>query len=117
MKLAKITMLIGSLIVSLGVRAEPTIEVLMGLDIQPKALLVHVASGGCTSAKDFEVKVNKGVTGKPPYIVTIKRIKPDNCKALVRGGIKLSFDRKRLGLEGNIEFNVTNRFGNTSQHR
>ena len=117
MKLAKITTLTGFFVISFGIQAEATEEVLMGLDIQPKSLVLHVASGGCTTAKDFNVKVNKGITGKPPYIVTIKRIKPDNCKVLVRNGIKITFDRKKLGLGGRIKFNVTNKFGNTSQHR
>ena len=107
----------GLFIASFGAQAAPTEEVLYGLDILPNSLELHVASGGCTSADNFNVEVNKGITGKPPYIVTIIRIKPDNCKMMVPDGVKISFDREKLGLDKLIEFTVTNKFGNTSQHR
>ena len=117
MRLVKSAILTGMIFVSAGAHAEPTEEVLFGLDILPDSLEIHVATGGCTSANDFEIDVNKGTTGKPPYLVTIKRIKPDNCKGIFPEGVKVSFDRKKLGLDGLVEFTVTNKFGNTSQHR
>ena len=117
MKFTKMIVLSGLLITSLGTKAEPTEEVLLGLDIMPNSIELHVTSGGCTSAENFSIEVNKGITGKPPYLVSVKRIKPDNCKMRIPDGVKVSFNRKKLGLDGLVEFTVTNKFGNTSQHR
>ncbi len=100
-----------------GVQASGTEEVLLGIDFSQKTVDIHVASGGCTKKEDFHFDVNKGVTGKPPYIVTIRRITPDNCKALIHEGVRLSFDKTELGLDGLVEFTLTNKLGNTSQHR
>lgn len=92
--------------------AEPANEVILGLDLKEQTLDLHVASNGCTKQENFNIEVNKGVTGAPPYQVTVKRIKADYCKALIPDGVWLSFDRKTLGLEGQVEFMLTNRVGN-----
>jgi len=117
MKVINTALLSLTLLFSTHVLAQGTEEVLLGLDIQANSLQLHVASGGCTVASDFHVEVNKGITRQPPYMVTVYRIKPDNCKAMLLDGVKVAFDRKALGLEGTIEFTITNRFGNTSSHR
>ena len=117
MKVIKIGLLTLLLLASTFAFAEGTEEVLLGIDIQPNSLELHVASGGCTSAGDFNIEVNKGITGKSPYMVTVFRVKPDNCKAMLLDGVKVSFDRESLELEGLLEFTITNKLGNTSNHR
>ena len=117
MNLKIIALYIGVFGISQAAFAEPTEEVLLGLDLNTKTLDLHVASGGCTKKDDFEIEVNKGFTGRPPYLVTVRRIRSDNCKKLMPEGVKLSFDRGKLGLDGLVEFTITNKIGNTSQHR
>lgn len=117
MKLLKSAVFLATISTSCLAISAPTEEVLLGIDILPNSLEIHVKSGGCTSSDSFEVDVNKGVTGNPPYMVTIKRIKADNCKMLVLDGVKVNFDRKMLGLDGLVEFSITNTIGNTSNHR
>ena len=97
--------------------ADSASEVLLGLNLTPKTLDIRVASGGCTQKEDFKIDVNKGLTEKPPYTITIYRTKKDDCKAFLPDGVLLSFTKEELGLNGLTEFTVTNRFGNTSQHR
>ncbi|MDE1461323.1 hypothetical protein [Spartinivicinus poritis] len=114
MKIIKIAALAGALITSSFVAAEGTKEVLMGVDILPNSIELHVASGGCTNADSFIINVDKSAS---PYSVTILRIQPDFCEAHIPDGIKVSFDRTLLGLGGKVEFILTNKIGNTSNHQ
>jgi hypothetical protein len=93
-----------------------TVEVLHGIELTPDELAIWVATGGCTEKCSFWIYVDKGFTGKPPYIVTVFRVKPDDCKGSFQP-IRLCWSRKELGLEGLAEFTLSNRIGNTSQHR
>ncbi|MCX4027550.1 hypothetical protein H0A36_19485 [Endozoicomonas sp. SM1973] len=111
MKITKIAALAGALITSPFVAAEGTKEVLMGVDILPNSIELHVASGGCTSANSFTINVDKTAS---PHSVTVLRVQPDFCEAHIPDGIKVSFDRAALGLDGKVEFILTNKIGNTS---
>ncbi len=91
-------------------------EVLHGIKLTKKKLIITVATGGCTGKGNFHIHVDKGYTGLPPYQVTVYQIVSDDCRGDV-DPIKISFSRKKLGLEGAIDFNVRNRIGNTSKHR
>ena len=92
-------------------------EVVYGAGLTQDNLEFQVASGGCTAKEDFEVDVVKGITGLPPYLVTLNRIKSDNCKKLMPEGVSIKYGRKEVGLEGVAEIILTNKIGNTSQHR
>ena len=92
-------------------------EVLLGLSATPKTVEIQVASGGCTGKGDFRVDLNSGGAKTAPYSITFHRTRNDDCKAFLPDGVQLSFTREELGLTGTSEFIVTNRFGNTSQHR
>jgi len=94
----------------------PVEEVLHGIELTDEKLIITVATGGCTEEDSFHIEVNKGYTGLPPYLVTVYRIKSDDCKGLFEP-IRISFSLKELGLEGAVDFRVLNRIGNTSQHR
>ena len=100
-----------------AVAAEGTEEVLLGVGLTSEGLQFTVASGGCTQKSDFAVEVNKGITAKLPYLVTVRRMKPDNCKAMIEGGTVIRFTKKELELSGIVEVTLTNKIGNTSQHR
>lgn len=94
----------------------PVEEVLHGVELTPEKLIITVATGGCTGEDSFHIDVNKGFTGQPPYLVTIYRIEPDDCKGAFEP-MKIAFSKEKLGLDGAVEFILRNKIGNTSQHR
>ncbi len=99
------------------VRPLPIEEVLHGIELTEKELIITVATGGCTTRDSFYVDVNKGFTGIPPYLVTVYRIVSDNC-LMLSPPIQFSYSREELGLDGHaVEFILRNKIGNTSQHR
>ncbi|CAK8722672.1 hypothetical protein KKHLCK_11940 [Candidatus Electrothrix laxa] len=91
-------------------------EVLHGIELTDEKLIITVATGGCTGEGNFHIHVDKGYTKLPPYQVTVYRVVSDDCHGHF-DPIKISFSRKKLGLDGNVDFIVRNRIGNTSQHR
>ncbi|WP_444946386.1 I78 family peptidase inhibitor [Microbulbifer sp. VTAC004] len=117
MKPFSVAILIAVLFTSSTALSESAEEVLLGITVRPETLDLHVASGGCTKKEDFNIDVNKGTTGLPPYQVTVTRIKPDHCEALSLEGVNLSFDRKKLGLDGSSTFRLTNEIGNFSPYQ
>ena len=61
-------------------------EVLFEILIGSNKFIVRVGSNGCTDKSSFKIDVKKGegLSSKAPhYILTIIRIKPDECKAIV----------------------------------
>ncbi len=100
------------------VKQVPVEEVLHGIELTPESLVITVATGGCTEKGSFEVKVIPRGTGLSPYLI-VYRVKPDDCKKGDLEPIRISFSREELkGLEeGDVDFRVLNRIGNTSQHR
>jgi hypothetical protein len=87
--------------------------VLGSLTVKDGAVVVNVASGGCTARESFKVHVEKsgGAEGDiPHYILTFERIAADDCKALLLNGVDLVFDlEKDLGLSGQYTLSVANR--------
>lgn len=79
-------------------------ETLMGLDLNyaKKEITIKVVSHGCTEKNNF-LFVVKG------NILTIKRVKDDNCKA-VGEAVYFTYSFKEAGLDDNKEFKVTNKF-------
>jgi hypothetical protein len=88
-------------------------EVLHGVELTREKLIITVATGGCTNKGSFRFDVNKGAT---PYMVTVYRIEPDDCKEDFEPE-SLSYSREELGIDGPVEFILRNKIGNTSQHR
>lgn len=86
-----------------------TEELLVGITFDEDNVELVVISNGCTSEDDFEIEVNKGFTGQPPYRLTVRRIRPDNCK-MTPHPVTLKFSRSDLGLEEPFELHVTNMF-------
>jgi len=83
-------------------------ELLLG----PDKFVVSVGSNGCTAKGSFKVDVKKeeGLTPKSPhYVLSVKRVHADECKAIVAGGELILFDlEKDLGIQGNFTYSVTN---------
>lgn len=86
--------------------------ILNSLSVKGGILSFRTESGGCTDKKSFKVNVEAG--GELPgytrhYILTITRIIPDDCKALLDDGVVIEYDlEKDLGLKGNYAVSVKN---------
>ncbi len=85
-------------------------EVLDELLVGKNTLIVKVGSHGCTGKKSYRVDVRKENTPVAPhYVLTIYRVKADECKAIVDKGAVIAWDlEKDLGLKGNFTFSVRN---------
>ena len=87
--------------------------VLGSLTVKDGAVVVNVASGGCTDTNSFRVRVDKSEGaegGIPHYVLTFERIAVDACKAFLPEGVDLVFDlEKDLGLSGRYTLSVANR--------
>lgn len=90
-----------------------TEEVLMGLFANRNDLAIRVASGGCTKKKDFEIWCSydeESTDGSPHYVLTIYRVRKDECKAFHPSGVLIEFNlREELGLPYLFRYSVANR--------
>ncbi len=88
-------------------------EILEGLSVGPGTFTVRVGSNGCTDKGSFRVDIVKAAgisVTSTHYILTLRRIKPDECKAFLVDGTTLTWDlAKDLGLGGECTFSVANR--------
>jgi hypothetical protein len=94
-------------------------EVLYETLLGANKLIVRVASNGCTDKGSFKVDVKKeaGFPSKEQhYVLTIKRVRPDECKAIVDNGALVLFDlEKDLGLKGDFSYSITNQIFSSSK--
>ncbi len=88
-------------------------EVLMEALLGSRQLMVRVATGGCTEKDSFKVEVKKAPDSDsrtPCYILTLNRVKPDDCKAFFPDGTPILFDlEKDLGLKGAFTYSLSNK--------
>ncbi|MBN1412747.1 MAG: hypothetical protein JW969_18005 [Spirochaetales bacterium] len=86
--------------------------VLKGLEIRGGKLIFLAATGGCTKKNSFKIDVVKesGFQEQTPhYIITIRRVVPDDCKAFFPDGISIEIDLVQdLGLGGSCTVSVAN---------
>jgi hypothetical protein len=82
------------------------------LAIRDGKLVFRVDSGGCTDAASLTVDVVKvpGISAATPhYRLTIRRVRADDCKALLLEGVLIELDlAKDLGLAGRFTVSVEN---------
>ncbi len=86
-------------------------EVLYEALLGEKGFLVVVESNGCTQKESFQVDSlkNKNQDGLLHYAFTVRRIRPDDCKAMPER-IIISFDlEKDLGITGKFTYSLTNK--------
>lgn len=90
-----------------------TEEVLMGLFANRNELSIRVGSGGCTKKEDFWIWCHydeESKSGPPHYVLTIYRMRKDECKAFHPTGVLIKFNlREELGLPDLFTYLVTNR--------
>jgi len=90
-------------------------EILIALTANDSELTINVRSGGCTEKEDFRIfcVYDEASAGKTPhYVLTIYRIKKDECKAIVRNGLEIKYDLKRdLDLPDIFTYTLSNGIG------
>jgi hypothetical protein len=95
--------------------ADGTEEFLIALAANDSELTINVRSGGCTEKEDFRIfcVYDEASAGKTRhYVLTIYRIKKDECKAIVRNGLEIKYDLKRdLDLPDIFTYTLTNGIG------
>jgi hypothetical protein len=85
-------------------------EVLLEALLGSRQLMVRVATGGCTDKDSFKPEVYKMPGTSLHYVLTLNRIKPDNCKALFPDGTPVLFDlEKDFGLSGVFSYSLANK--------
>jgi hypothetical protein len=86
--------------------------VLRELSIRDGRIGFRVDSNGCTDAGSFTVRVGReeGISPKAPhYLLTIERVRIDECKAMLWEGVLIEMDlEKDLGLTGRYTLSVRN---------
>ena len=82
------------------------------LAVRDGKLVFRVDSGGCTAAASFVVDIAKepgSSAAVPHYRLTIRRVRADDCKALLLDGVLIELDlAKDLGLAGRFSVSVEN---------
>ena len=82
------------------------------LSIRDGKLAFRTASGGCTDSSSFVVDIvaaRDGPAGVRHYRLTIRRVRADDCKALLVDGVLIELDLERdLGLTGRYSIQITN---------
>lgn len=84
--------------------ASPPGEAVRSVAFDGRSLNVVVDSNGCTEASSFEVRISDG----DPSELTLVRLSPDLCKALVPDGRPVSWTYQELGIESGDAVRLTN---------
>lgn len=104
-----------------GPASDWTEEVLMGLFADRNELAIRVWSGGCTKKDDFWIwrQIDaESKAGHPHYLLTLYRVRKDECKAIMRNGIEIKYHLKEdLGLPNIFTYTFTNRIGRSPYAR
>jgi hypothetical protein len=82
-------------------RAEPV----RGVRFGPEILSLRVDSNGCTEKKSFDLRTTPAGGAVQ---VTLVRVKPDWCRALVREGVVLTWSLRELGIRSGQKIVVMN---------
>ncbi|MCZ8194224.1 hypothetical protein [Brevundimonas sp.] len=85
-------------------KTDETGESLRAARFEDGRLVVRVDSDGCTSAANFEVRL----VGDRPATLTLERVRPDPCRALVPEGVEVSWTYTELGLEAGDSVRLMN---------
>ena len=82
-------------------------ESLYGAQFDERGFSVRMNSNGCTTKDTVEARVERdGARTK----IAVVRLKPDNCKALMREGVWLTWSLQELGLAKDQVVEVQNAF-------
>jgi hypothetical protein len=94
-----------------NVAFQPYLEVIKGIEITSSLLKVRVPSNGLTEKGSFSIRVDKGFTGIPPYILEVYRVEPDYGKAYLPEGVVLEYTIEDLEVTHFTTYKLENRIG------
>lgn len=80
-------------------------EPLYGAGFDERGFWVRINSNGCTNKDNVKIEVDR--SGLVARLAAV-RTRPDNCRALLREGVVLSWTLQELGLEANRVYDVQN---------
>ncbi len=72
-------------------------------------LVVRVYSNGCTNKDSFDAIATGSPRSGWSFDVTLERLYPDECEAILPQGVELVWTRDELGLPPSAEIELTNR--------
>lgn len=81
-------------------------ETVYGARFDERGLTLRVPSNGCTRKEHFSLRVSPGRETR----VLAVRTRPDLCKALVRGGVEVTWSHAELGIRRGALVRIMNRF-------
>ncbi len=88
------------------------IVILENFSVKDGVLSFRTATGGCTDKGSFKISVSRaaGISERVShFILTIERIKSDDCKGFFPDGVVVEFDLdKDLGLSGAYAVSISN---------
>lgn len=82
-------------------------ELIYGARFDDRGLTLRVRSNGCTRKDHFDLHVSP--TRRETRVMAV-RTKPDRCKALVRGGVDLTWTHSELRIARGSTVRIMNRF-------
>ncbi|WP_312190342.1 hypothetical protein [Sphingobacterium sp.] len=89
----------------------PYREILNGIEISRDLMKIKVPSRGLTDKRSFEINIIKGITGIPPYILEVVRVKSDLGKAYLPDGVILEYTASELDEEFLSTYTLLNQLG------
>jgi hypothetical protein len=78
-----------------------------------ETLRFRVATGGCTSAEDFDLQVSRKDRHS---VITLYRLRADECKGFFPEGVEIFFDSDQLGLGSDSLIVIENQFSGQASH-
>lgn len=84
---------------------------LYGAEVSPLAgeVTIVARSNGCTQKEDFRFNIHN--RGEDTFDIGFRRERPDNCKALVPDGRRMTWSYAELGLPRNASVHILNPVG------
>lgn len=84
---------------------------LYGAEVNPYQgeVTITARSNGCTQKSDFDFDINN--RGEDTFDIGFRRERPDNCKALVPEGRRMTWSFAELGVPRNASVHVLNPVG------
>jgi hypothetical protein len=84
------------------------VETPLEVRLEGEKVVFRVVSHGCTQKEDFVVrKDSHSPYGERGVILTLLRLRPDECRGFFRDGTEVAFSRQELGLPSEIRVRVT----------
>jgi hypothetical protein len=76
----------------------PPIEEVMEFRAYQDRILLVVMTHGCTEKSDFHVEIDKVDRSRKRVVLSLRRLRPDECKGFFPSGRRIEYTREELGI-------------------